>query len=119
MAVKRSSVCLGGAFLVVAVLGACGESASSDSCSDPAPECRTLCDVYCAALTTCGQAPADCATVCIGAYRCPGESRGQDQAICDNERTRLEGATCTATCTSTARWSGCSLEAGADAAAGG
>lgn len=85
---------------------------SGGGCTEPVAECASLCDAYCAELERCATAPADCGALCRAAYRCPGETPGQDSAICNGERERLNGASCEAVCSTTARWSQCSVDGG-------
>jgi hypothetical protein len=65
----------------------------------PVTECNALCDNVCQSLSECGITWArDCAALCKLAYLCPGESPGQDAAICTGEDERLSGLTCADLC---------------------
>lgn len=84
---------------------ACGNVAAN--CNDgrwelephPVTECSDLCDGVCQRLAGCGIGWArDCPALCKLAYLCPGESPGQDAAICTGDAERLSGLECADLC---------------------
>jgi hypothetical protein len=92
---------------LAAMLAACGSSSADRSCSGPTTECQSLCEEYCSALLTCGVSPGDCLDRCRTSYKCPGETPGQDDAICRTERQSLMGRGCADNCRRSSAWSGC------------
>ncbi len=66
---------------------------------NPVTECSVLCEGVCQRLGDCGIAWArDCPALCEMAYLCPGESPGQDLAVCTSEDERLSGLDCAELC---------------------
>ena len=66
---------------------------------NPVTECAALCDDVCQRLDACGITwSRDCPALCKLAYLCPGESPGQDAAICTGEQTTLAGLDCPDLC---------------------
>lgn len=66
---------------------------------NPVSECSALCDDVCERLSECGIAWArDCGPLCKVAYLCPGETPGQDAAICTSEQARVMDLDCAELC---------------------
>jgi len=95
------SVALAAAFVFVFVGCKDDETAGGD-CTTPVAECASYCTDLCARATSCGGARPNCTAECNKANSCPGESRGQDSAICSRKRADLASADCTAVCASAA-----------------
>ena len=67
-------------------------------CGPPVAHCDALCRDLCARVDTCGRAAPDCAAACGRAYACPGETPGQDEAICSNDGRDVASASCDDLC---------------------
>jgi hypothetical protein len=66
---------------------------------NPVTECQALCNDVCLRLGECGITwLRDCPALCGLQYLCPGESPGQDSAICTGESERLAALDCTDLC---------------------
>jgi hypothetical protein len=66
---------------------------------NPVTECSVLCEDVCQRLGECGITWArDCTPLCLLAYLCPGETPGQDAAICMSEEERLSELGCAELC---------------------
>jgi len=98
---------------------ACGEDTVAAQCgSDPvAAECATLCQEICRDLTGCGLGSGQCDERCGEAYACPGETIGQDRAICQQAQSEIAELSCDALCSWTANgaadgapWAACGAE---------
>jgi hypothetical protein len=78
------------------------EGGSWNLAPEPVEECRALCQEFCVRLAGCDIDWADeCIPLCELEYLCPGESPGQDAAICETELASLD-ADCNALCDSAA-----------------
>ncbi|MCC6526128.1 MAG: hypothetical protein IT373_26005 [Polyangiaceae bacterium] len=83
-----------------------GGGAGGDCDVTPAAsECSSLCTTECARLVSCGSPSEDaCVARCFAVYACPGETVGQDAAICSSRATSLEAADCTELCAWADSW---------------
>lgn len=99
-----------GAWVLLALALGCSDRAVNDatvnadgarSCgvAPTAPECGDLCQKVCARLIQCkvGWA-ATCQQACNKAYSCPGETVGQDAAICSSALGQVQSYTCGQLC---------------------
>lgn len=61
--------------------------------------CRSYCSDACMRLLECGIGGADtCVDACHDVYACPGETVGQDDAICESRAMAAEGLSCSELC---------------------